>query len=630
MFAHVYYTSLTVSLTVALSITGCAKNNNSQDIESITAVESSTSDTTENTEPEYANMLFDQSYVHTIDVDISDEDWADLLANPTNKTKYQVNITIDGETFEKVSFATKGNTSLSSVAHDEESDRYSFKVNFGKYQDGQTYYGLDKLNLNNIYADATYMKDYLSYEIFRAAGVDAPLTSYVQVSINGEVLGLYLAIEDIGDSYLDRTQNGEGSLYKPETEMLANMGGGMGGPGKMPDGMEPPEGFEIPEGMEPPEGFEVPEGMTRPDMPDDKTNENTKGDKNTEDANTKDSNIVESSKEQSNTTAKSDDQQQGGNGMSGSDQQGDVKMPDGFKGGGMDMGDSSNGASLAYTDDELDSYSDIFDNAETDVTDEDKQAVITALKNLSEGKIEEAVDVTEVIKYFVAHNFVMNYDSYTGTMLHNYYLYENNGLLSMLPWDYNLAFGAFMNNGRGMEGEMTATDIVNYGIDTPLSGTTEDNRPMWSWIVNNEEYLKQYHEEYETFISSYFESGKFKTEMERVYEMIRPYVESDPSAFYTLDEFDKAYNTLLAFCNYRAESIRLQLDGKLSTVTDEQEETARVDVSDITINDMGRQNMGFDGDKDFKMKGGFKIENSSTEGGNTDSNNDEDMSNDKK
>ena len=68
---------------------------------------------------------------------------------------------IDGEKINDVSFATKGNTSLTSVASDKDSDRYSFKVNFGKYVDGQTYYGLDKLNLNNIYADATYMKDYL-------------------------------------------------------------------------------------------------------------------------------------------------------------------------------------------------------------------------------------------------------------------------------------------------------------------------------------------------------------------------------------------------------------------------------------------------------------------------------------
>ena len=127
---------------------------------------------------EYMDKLFDQSVVHEINVEIDEEDWSDLKTNPLNKTKYMVQVTIDGETFQNVSFATKGNTSLSSVASDSDSDRYSFKINFGKYEAEQNYYG-----------------------------VDAPLTSYVELKINGESFGLYLAIEEVGDSYLKRTGN---------------------------------------------------------------------------------------------------------------------------------------------------------------------------------------------------------------------------------------------------------------------------------------------------------------------------------------------------------------------------------------------------------------------------------------
>ena len=68
----------------------------------------------------------------------------------------------------------------------------------------------------------------------------------------------------------------------------------------------------------------------------------------------------------------------------------------------------------------------------------------------------------EVIRYFVVHNFVCNSDSYTGVMVHNYYLYEEDGQLSMIPWDYNLAFGGF-------ESSQGATSLVNSPIDTPVS-----------------------------------------------------------------------------------------------------------------------------------------------------------------
>ena len=250
-------------------------------------------------------------------------------------------------------------------------------------------------------------------------------------------------------------------------------------------------------------------------------------------------------------------------------------------------GDS--GASLKYTDDQIASYSDIFDNAETDADNLDEQRVIAALKELSEGNVTEALDTDSVITYFVAHNFVMNYDSYTGSMLHNYYLYENDGKLSMLPWDYNLAFGAFMGQNKSGFGANDATTIVNYGIDSPLSGTSEEDRPMWSWITSNEEYLTKYHEVMDNLITNYFESGDFQTEIDKIYEMILPYVEKDSAGFYSADEFKTAVTTLKTFCTKRAESIRLQLNGTLSTVTSEQSADAKVDASDITISDMGSQ-----------------------------------------
>ena len=186
----------------------------------------------------------------------------------------------------------------------------------------------------------------------------------------------------------------------------------------------------------------------------------------------------------------------------------------------------------------------------------------------------------------------MNYDSYTGNMLHNYYLYENSGKLSMLPWDYNLAFGAFMNQG-GKSDDSSAFDsttIVNYGIDTPLFGDENSDRPMWSWIAENDEYLEEYHEVFGEILENYFESGEFETEIEQLYNMILPYVEQDATAFYSADEFKTAYSTLKSFCLKRAESIRLQLDGKLSADSYEQNDGDKVDASDINIDDMGTQN----------------------------------------
>ena len=89
---------------------------------------------------------------------------------------------------------------------------------------------------------------------------------------------------------------------------------------------------------------------------------------------------------------------------------------------------------------------------------------------------EKAVDIEEVIRYFVVHNFVCNGDSYTGTIVHNYYLYEEEGKLSMIPWDYNLAFGTFQASD--------ATQTINAPIDSPVSAGDNSDRPIQNNIIS--------------------------------------------------------------------------------------------------------------------------------------------------
>lgn len=147
--------------------------------------------------------------------------------------------------------------------------------------------------------------------------------------------------------------------------------------------------------------------------------------------------------------------------------------------------------------------------------------------------------------------------------------------------------------GNTENGSSDATALVNTGIDTPLSGSQESDRPMWSWITSSEKYLEQYHSVYSELLS-YFESGGFDAEADRIYQMILPFIEKDPSAFYNAEQFKTAYETLKTFCSLRAESIRKQLDGTLSTKTSEQKDVDKVDASSVTISDMGTHGTGKD------------------------------------
>ena len=503
--------------------------------------------------PGYETRLFDTSKVHTVNIVM--DDWNEFIESCTDEEYAQCSVIIDNEAYKNVAIRAKGNTSLSNVQN-YGNDRYSFKIEFDHYDGTNTYYGLDKLSLNNIIQDNTYMKDYLSYQMMGYFGVSAPLCSYVQILVNGEEWGLYLAVEGVEESFLSRNYgNDYGDLYKPDS---MSMGGGRGNGGKF-------------------------------DMDDWKNDQDNANENSDSSANTKpdmtgnNSRFPEDGMQMPGGMGQQGDHIQQPNDSNQGEMQ-DGQMP-GMNGGGTG-GMGSSDVSLIYSDDEYSSYSNIFDNAKTDISDTDKDRLIASLKKLNENSsIEEVVNVNEVIRYFVVHNFVCNFDSYTGSMIHNYYLYEEEGQLSMIPWDYNLAFGGFM-------GGSDATSLVNYPIDTPVSGGTVESRPMLSWIFKSEEYTEFYHQYFAEFISRYFDSGYFAEMIDDVKTIISPYVESDPTKFCTYEEFEKGIDTLKELCLLRAESVNAQLSGTIASTSDNQDKETFIDASNLSVSDMGSMGGG--------------------------------------
>lgn len=533
-----------VVLAFILVITVLFMNGKSLGVESVQAVMG------------YQQKIFDTSYVHSIDIIM--DDWDEFIANCTDEEYTVCTVVIDDEASKNVAIRAKGNTSLTQVKS-YGNDRYSFKIEFDHYDSNKTYYGLDKLCLNNIIQDNTFVKDYLTYQMMLYTDAIAPLCSFAYITVNGEDWGLYLAVESVEDSFIKRNYgNEQGELYKPDSQ---NMGGGRG------NGKE----FDM---------------DNIKDMFDPNTSENTEnnnsftpGDTPFGNGNTPPGNMPTDGfmgERPDNVPTGGFDKDMGGN-------------------GGMDRVMGSNDVSLIYSDDEYSSYSNIFENAKTDITNKDKDRLIAALKNINENTdIESSVDIERVIRYFVVHNFVLNFDSYTGSMIHNYYLYEHDGKLSMIPWDYNLAFGGFQSAG-------SAQSLINYPIDTPVSGGTVDSRPMLAWIFKSDEYTQLYHQYFDEFISEYFDSGYFADMIESLKQMILPYVEKDPTKFCTYDEFIKGIDTLKEFCLLRAQSVSGQLKGEIPSTSDgqSQDSSKLISADGITISDMGSMgnNGGFEGNR---------------------------------
>ena len=161
---------------------------------------------------EYSSKLFDTDEILSIHIIMDDAEWSEMLSDAISETYSQCDVEINGEMFYRVGIRPKGNTSLTAIASDPDTDRYSFKLEFDQYVEGRSCYGLDKLILNNSYADATSMKEALIYDMYQYLNTDASLYNYARISVNGEYWGVYLALEAVEDSFMLRnygTENGK-------------------------------------------------------------------------------------------------------------------------------------------------------------------------------------------------------------------------------------------------------------------------------------------------------------------------------------------------------------------------------------------------------------------------------------
>jgi len=376
---------------------------------------------------ESVSTVFPKDQVIDVKITIDEADFADMIDNAEAEEYKEASVEYNGQKLEHVGIRTKGNLSLRSVVNSD-SDRYSFKLSFDEYVN-QTLDGISKINLNNNYSDATYMREFLAYELAASAGLPTPGFSYVNVYINRELWGFYLAVEQIGDAYLERHfGNAYGALYK---------------------------------------------GV-----------------------------------------------------MTGA------------------------GSDLTWLGQDPDSYTGLEMKSKSSNDD----VLIDMLDELNNGSdYEQVLDVDQALKYIALNVAASNMDSYLGMNKQNYYLYENKGVFSILPWDYNMAFGGFGGSA-----------IL---IDEPTQGALAE-RPLVAKLLEADEYKERYHAILQDMLDGYLKQETFAKRVEELKTLISEHVRQDPRPFYTYEQCEEAVPALLSFVQQSSENIQQQLDGTLPSSGD--------------------------------------------------------------
>jgi spore coat protein CotH len=231
---------------------------------------------------------------------------------------------------------------------------------------------------------------------------------------------------------------------------------------------------------------------------------------------------------------------------------GDLYKPDGI------------GSDLLWINDDITSYSDV--NLQTNEETSDNGAFINFVDMMDEGSTD-VIDVDGLLRYMSVSVALSNLDSYHGSLAHNYYLYEQDGVFSLLPWDFNEAFGSFSMGCKGV-------DVRELYIDEPIIGPVSD-RPMVANVFSSQENLAIYHDYLWQLIEGPLSSDEFNARVASIADLISEHVANDPSGFYSYNNFESNLNTsvdrfygLTEFIDYRVNNMTQQLQGDLPTAGD--------------------------------------------------------------
>ncbi len=145
--------------------------------------------------------LYDINTIQTINIEFEEGiDWETLLhtekAGDNNYTEAE-SVTINGTIIETIGVKFKGNSSYST-----DNDKNPFHIELDTYVD-QDYQGYTDIKLSNVVFDPTFVRETVAYNIVNQY-MDAPQSNYVNLSVNGELIGLYISSEAITKKFINK------------------------------------------------------------------------------------------------------------------------------------------------------------------------------------------------------------------------------------------------------------------------------------------------------------------------------------------------------------------------------------------------------------------------------------------
>lgn len=378
-----------------------------------------------------AQGLYDLDHIPEIRITFEESNWEQILDSlkmDGTKQRLLATVSVDGQTFTDVGVRYKGNSSYNNPkSKGVRKLPFNLKADYIN-KDQKFPGGYERIKLSNVFQDASYTREVLSYEIARKY-MPAPLCNFAKLYVNDEYIGLYNNTQAEDDVFLEEYFGSSKSTFfkcDPEYQLLRQL-----------------EARDCP------------------------------------------------------------------------------------------MGDK---ASLMFIGEDPECYEGWYELESKKKSGWNELIALTATLKDYPDKIGNMVNVDMVLWMHAFNNVLVNLDSYTGRLCHNYYLFKTpDGLFTPLVWDMNISLGGFRYDGL-KKGALTNEELQRFSMFSHYK-TRNPKRPLITNLLANPLYRKIYVGHCKTIMEENFANGKYMELAKQVQSTIDTEVQNDPNKLYSYELF---------------------------------------------------------------------------------------------